>query len=49
MKVNEAAEVTPEEQMIIDEVKALIVRGKTNVNITFRKSTRRDNVKKREK
>ena len=37
MEVNEATEITPEERLIIDEVKGLMAEGKTNDNIMFKK------------
>ena len=36
IEVGEAAEITPEEQLIIDEVKALMAQGETNNNIMFK-------------
>ena len=35
--VSEATEITPEAQLIIDEVKGLMVQGETNDNIMFKK------------
>ncbi|XP_063595812.1 uncharacterized protein LOC134772704 [Penaeus indicus] len=37
IEVSEAAEITPEEQLIIDEVKGLMAQGVTNDNIMFKK------------
>ena len=36
IEVGEAAEITPEEQLIIDEEKALMAQGETNNNIMFK-------------
>ncbi|XP_063604453.1 uncharacterized protein LOC134779729 [Penaeus indicus] len=37
IEVSEAAEITPEEQLIIDEVKGLMAQGVTSDNIMFKK------------
>ena len=37
IEVTEAIGITPEEQLIIEEVKQLIVQGETNFNIMFKK------------
>ena len=37
VEVSEASEITPEEQLIIDEVKGLMAQRETNDNIMFKK------------
>lgn len=37
IEANEAAEITPKEKIIIDEVKTLMAQGKINDNIIFQK------------
>ena len=41
VEVSEASEITPEEQLIIDEVKGLMAQRETNDNIMFKKVDRK--------